>query len=242
MVRLHSSSLRSRAYACHPTLSLILTGGAAADWSDGLRDYIQQRKAITSGQSPAETKSASVSTPSASVVAASSTPAAPLSTSAPASDAALAPSGGEKGDATEIWKAMCKLSVYRTAKKNEEGELIQEKGWKPVGKGLLKLLKQDAVHFLEFRPLVSESANAGNDPEDEVSNKRERYGRAVVSARLLSSTKFDVVKKAVLTNLWSNNASGQPTFSRYNIPLGSEEMATEFAELARKCAEQSASS
>ena len=137
---------------------------------------------------------------------------------------------------------MCKLSVYRTAKKNEEGELIQEKGWKPVGKGLLKLLKQDAVHFLEFRPLVSESANAGNDPEDEVSNKRERYGRAVVSARLLSSTKFDVVKKAVLTNLWSNNASGQPTFSRYNIPLGSEEMATEFAELARKCAEQSASS
>jgi hypothetical protein len=155
---------------------------------------------------------------------------------------AAEPSGGETSGADEIWKASCKLSVYRTEKKNEEGELIQEKGWKPVGKGLLKLLNQDGVAFLEFRPVISESSNAGNDPEDEVSAKSERYGRAVVSARLLPDTTFQVAKKSVLTNLWSNNASGQPTYSRYNIPLGSEDKAAEFAAIASKCAAQAAAS
>ena len=33
----------------------------------------------------------------------------------------------------------------------------------------------------------------------------------------------------------SNNAAGQPTYSRYIIPLGSEEKAAEFVAIARKC-------
>ena len=54
------------------------------------------------------------------------------------------------------------LYFHRTEKKSAEGELIQEKGWKPVGKGTLKLLKDDKVHFLEFRPIVSESSGTLN--------------------------------------------------------------------------------
>ena len=95
---------------------------------------------------------------------------------------------------------------------------------------------QEGVHFLEFRPLVSESSSAANDePSDEVGAKREKYGRAVLSARLLSSTTFTVAKRSIQTNLWSSNAGGEATYSRYNIPLLSDEQANAFAELARGC-------
>ena len=132
--------------------------------------------------------------------------------------------------------------------------------WKSIGKGMLRLLAQErgppprarpaetrprhvpdtspqeGVHFLEFRPLVSESSSAANDePSDEVGAKREKYGRAVLSARLLSSTTFTVAKRSIQTNLWSSNAGGEATYSRYNIPLLSDEQANAFAELARGC-------
>ena len=47
------------------------------------------------------------------------------------------------------------------------------------------------------------------------------------------SKKFDVAKKNVQVNLWSLDASQKPVFARYNMPLGSEPEANEFAELAR---------
>lgn len=31
------------------------------------------------------------------------------------------------------------LSVYRVEKKSDQGELIQDAGWKPVGRGLLRV-------------------------------------------------------------------------------------------------------
>ena len=60
------------------------------------------------------------------------------------------------GSAQEKFRATLKLSVYRSEKKNDAGELVQEKGWKPVGRGQLRLMHDDGVHFLEFRPEVSE--------------------------------------------------------------------------------------
>ena len=60
------------------------------------------------------------------------------------------------GSAQEKFRATLKLSVYRSEKKNDAGELVQEKGWKPVGRGQLRLMHDDGVHFLEVRPEVSE--------------------------------------------------------------------------------------
>ena len=110
---------------------------------------------------------------------------------------------------------------------------MQEKGWKTIGKGQLRLMQSGGVHFVEFRPEVSEGTGAA-EPEDEVnaSNSRTRFGRAVLSATLKKDTKFDVTKKAVQVNLLSADASGKPVFARYNMPLGSEAQATEFAALA----------
>jgi hypothetical protein len=97
------------------------------------------------------------------------------------------------------------------------------------------------VHFLDFRPLISEAPPAaspwrtvpalcahggllstllasqgggGNEAEDDASEKKSRYGRPVLSARLQANTPFDTSKKSVQTNLWSADASGKPVFAR----------------------------
>ena len=49
---------------------------------------------------------------------------------------------------------MLKLSVYRTEQKSPEGEQIQAAGWKPIGRGQMRLLHDTGVYFLEFRPEV----------------------------------------------------------------------------------------
>lgn len=75
---------------------------------------------------------------------------------------------------------------------------------------------------------------ATEDPAEEMEGKT-RFGRPALSARLLASTKFDVSKKAVMTNLHSTNAAGQPVFARYYIALGDESKAASFASLAQSC-------
>ena len=40
---------------------------------------------------------------------------------------------------------MTKLFVFRQEKRNEEGELIQEGGWKGIGKGQLRLLCDEGL-------------------------------------------------------------------------------------------------
>ena len=66
-----------------------------------------------------------------------------------------------------------------------------------------------------------------------------RFGRPVLAATIRADTKFDVTKKAVQVNLHSTDAAGTPIYARYNMPLGSEAAANEFAALAKGCAPQS---
>ena len=142
--------------------------------------------------------------------------------------------GGGGGDDADVrFCSVIKLSVYRQEKRNEEGELVQEKGWKTIGKGQMRVLHNEGVNFVEFRPEVSEGTQA--EPEEEMSaaNSRTRFGRPVLSATLRADTKFDVTKKAVQVNLWSLDAAGKAVFARYNMPLGSETAAGDFAALAR---------
>ena len=122
----------------------------------------------------------------------------------------------------EKWKDVVKLSVYRGEKKNEDGELVQAAGWKGIGKGQLRILCQDAVHFIEFRPTVSEGSTNDNDPEDSMVATKTRYGKPVVSATLRAETDFTVSKKSVVTSLWTQDAAGKATYAKYHIPLQSE--------------------
>ena len=108
--------------------------------------------------------------------------------------------------------------------------LLSSQGWKAIGKGQLRLLHDDGVHFLEFRPEVMDG-KATEDAEEEMVGKS-RYGRPVLSARLGATTKFDVVGKACQVNLNSTNASGEPVFARYNIGLGDTAKAEQFGALA----------
>ena len=48
-----------------------------------------------------------------------------------------------------------------------------------------------------------------------------KLGRAVLTARVLPTTTFDINKKSVQCNLASLDASGKSVFARYNIPLES---------------------
>ena len=80
-----------------------------------------------------------------------------------------------------------------------------------------------------------ESEGGGNnEATDEISGQT-RYGRPVLSARLLAGTPFDVTRRAVQTNLWSSDASGKSVFARYNIPFPTEAEAKAFAALATGC-------
>ena len=60
---------------------------------------------------------------------------APAPVPAPAPAPAEASEGGDAGGAEEKVKRLAKLSVYRQEKKSADGELIQDKGWKAIGKG-----------------------------------------------------------------------------------------------------------
>ena len=111
---------------------------------------------------------------------------------------------------------------------------MSEKGWKAIGKGQLRLMADEGVHFLEFRPEVSEGTGS-QEPEEEMVPGKVRFGRPVLAARLLPNTKFEATKKAVQVNLHSRNAAGEAVFARYNIPLGAEDAATGFATLANGC-------
>ena len=135
--------------------------------------------------------------------------------------------GGGRRGVDALWAGELKLSVYRTEKKSDDGELIQEKGWKPVGKGQLRLLRQDGVAFVEFRPLVSVGGSESGDASEDMSGAKTRFGRAVLSARLLASTTFALNKKSIQTTLIANDAGGTATIARYNIPLASEALAAE---------------
>ena len=64
---------------------------------------------------------------------------------------------------------------------------------------------------------------------------RKRLGRAVLTARLMSSTTFQQAKRSVQTNLWSKSAAGDNVYARYNIPLPSDEQATAFKKLVESC-------
>ena len=107
---------------------------------------------------------------------------------------------------------------------------MQEKGWKSIGKGQLRLMHVDGVHFIEFRPEVMEG-RATEDPEEDMSGNS-RFGRPVLAARLMADTKFDVAGKATQVNLHSQNAAGEAMFARYNINLGDTAKASSFASLA----------
>ena len=146
---------------------------------------------------------------------------------------AAAAESGADGDAEIKFSSVIKLSVYRQEKRNEEGELVTEKGWKVIGKGQLRIMLSEGVHFVEFRPEVSEGASNA-EPEEEMVGKV-RFGRPVLAAKLRPDTKFEVNKKSVQVNLWSADAAGKPVYARYNLPLGSEPAAEAFATTARSC-------
>ena len=153
-------------------------------------------------------------------------------------------SGGAVGtDVDETFKTILKLSVYRLEKRNEEGELVQEKGWKTIGKGQLRLLHTEGVHFVEFRPEVSEGTQA--EPEDEVVGAKTRFlRRPVLNARLYVQTKFEVPKEekhAVQVYLRSASASGEADYARYHISFSTEAEATNFALLGNFLAAESVS-
>ena len=97
----------------------------------------------------------------------------------------------------------------------------------------LRLLHSDGVHFLDFRPEVSESAGAGTGDPEETMQGKARFGRSVLSARLNKDTKFDVTKRSIQTNLVSRDAAGTTIYARYNVQLESEAQANEVAELFR---------
>ena len=159
---------------------------------------------------------------------------APASASKPVMASAPLPTAGGEGDAVAKHKCVCKVSVFRQEKKNDQGELIQEKGWKPIGTGQLRLLFDDDVHFVEFRPVVQDGT-AAEDAEGGGSDEmigQKKYGRPVLTARLASTTKFEVNNKAVQVNLSSTDAAGHPVYARYNINIGGVAEAAEFGALA----------
>lgn len=148
---------------------------------------------------------------------------------APAAAAPAAGSGTTDGDSEVLFSSVAKLSVYRQEKRNDENELVCESGWKPVGKGQLRLLSNEGSHFVEFRPEVSEG-KASEEPSDEMKGST-RFGRPVLSALLRPDTKFEVAKKSCQANLWSADASGAAVFARYNMPLPSPDDAQKLAAL-----------
>jgi hypothetical protein len=159
---------------------------------------------------------------------------APAPAAKPVMASAPLPTAGGEGDAVAKHKCVCKVSVFRQEKKNDQGELIQEKGWKPIGTGQLRLLFDDGVHFVEFRPVVQDGT-AAEDAEGGGSDEmigQKKYGRPVLTARLAATTKFEVNNKAVQVNLSSTDAAGQPVYARYNINIGGVAEAAEFGALA----------
>ena len=92
-----------------------------------MSDYVKQRESLLGG-------GAGVKAPLGGAVApACSAPGGAGAAAAPAADAGGGAGGGtpevESGEGVdEKWKGSTKLSVYRTEKKNGEGELVQEKG------------------------------------------------------------------------------------------------------------------
>ena len=159
---------------------------------------------------------------------------APAPAAKPVMASAPLPTASGEGDAVAKHKCVCKVSVFRQEKKNDQGELIQEKGWKPIGTGQLRLLFDDGVHFVEFRPVVQDGT-AAEDAEGGGSDEmigQKKYGRPVLTARLAATTKFEVNNKAVQVNLSSTDAAGQPVYARYNINIGGVAEAAEFGALA----------
>ena len=92
------------------------------------------------------------------------------------------------------------------------------------------MLADEGVHFLEFRPEVSEGSSTA-EPEEEMSGKT-RFGRPVLSASLRADTKFDRTKNKVQVNLRSLDAAGSAIYARYNMSLASEATAESFVQLA----------
>ena len=62
-----------------------------------------------------------------------------------------------------------------------------------------------------------------------------RFGRSVLSARLIKDTKFDVSKRSMQTNLASRDAAGTTVYARYNVQLESDAVAVEVAAQMRAC-------
>ena len=171
-----------------------------------------------------------------SVVASAPPPAAAAPAMLPPAAAAEAPSAGATADDADVrFQSITKLAVYRAEKRNEEGELVQEKGWKAIGKGQLRLLRDENVHFLEFRPEVSEGTGS-QEPEEEMVAGKVRFGRPNLSARLRVDTKFETAsKKSAQVNLHSANAAGEAVFARYNITFADPAQVAEFVALATGC-------
>ena len=165
---------------------------------------------------------------------------APAPAPAPAAPPPAAPppaaptgGGGADGDADVKFSKVTKLSVYRQEKRNEEGEVMSDAGWKAIGRGQLRVMAVEGVHFVEFRPEVIEGGG-GQEPEEEMAGKV-RFGRPVLSAKLRADTKFEANKKSVQVNLWSADAAGTAVYARYNMPMGAEEAATSFAAMGMAC-------
>ena len=211
----------------------VANGMRACDWSNAIKDYISQRDELMAGKPASQASLASAPPP----------PTAPPATGGGSSTTTLFPTPAAKPSAESsklddgsevIHSAITKLSVYRSEKRNEENELVSEAGWKPIGKGQLRLISSEGVHFLEFRPEVSEAVRDTGDGEDEMVGKT-RFGRPVLSAKLKADTPFTATKKAVQTNLFSMDAAGNPVYARYNIALGDEAKAQELVSKALAC-------
>lgn len=222
-------------------------GACSLDWSDGVRDYMKQRAALSNvGTNPSVSDVAKPATPcfaapltaqaAGGIFGASAPPASvPLPVATPSMAPILDGADASKvqSDAPiEVWKQDLKLQVFRCEKRNEDGEVIPA-GWKPIGKGQMRLLCVEGTHFVEFRPLLSEGGGASNEAEDEVANTRSRYGRPVLSATLRADTDFTVKGKAVTAKLFAVSASGAQEYAMYYMPMGSADVAKQFADVAK---------
>jgi hypothetical protein len=221
-------------------------GARACDWSAACKDYIAQRDSLRAGGAKSTTAAAAhvnapASTAPGMFAFGGAGPTAPAPTEPKLAPAPAAPtpgpstSGGSGGDDADVkFSAVTSLKVFRAEKKTKDGELISAAGWKAIGKGQLRIMHADGVHFVEFRPEVSDGS-ASQDPEDEMVGKK-RFGRPVLSASLRKETKFEVTKNKVTVNLLSQDASGTPVYAKYYIPFATEELAGQLAATAKACA------
>jgi hypothetical protein len=214
---------------------------SAADWSKCVSEYVQYRKQLDArkpagaGAAPAAPAAcgglfsfggggSGATTPAFGAAAPSPAFGAPkpaqAAMAAPPKPAAAKPAAPE-GDGGAVLSLRTKLNVYRQA----EGE------WRDLGVGYVRLVKDGATHFLEFRPEVSDQKAADDDDPQSDAEGTARLGRVLLSARLLPSVKPEATGRrlqVILLNAINNDDKRPASYSfLLKTPSDAQKLATE---------------